>query len=142
MLNSEQLKVQRSPTNSNQLHCTSLNQVVTKQNGANLMDEIKQAKNSIQMRNWENMILDRQSSGLTVEQWCARENISKSVYYYHLRKVRQSYCEQIPVAVADLSESISSADPSVRISSEKIKVEITGTVSGDMLSAIIRALKC
>lgn len=106
------------------------------------MDEIKQVKNSIQVRNWENMILDRQSSGLTVEQWCARENISKSVYYYHLRKVRQSYCEQIPVAVADLSESISSADPSVRISSGKIKVEINGTVSGDTLSAIIRALKC
>ena len=106
------------------------------------MDEIKQVKNSIQVRNWENMILDRQSSGLTVEQWCARKNISKSVYYYHLRKVRQSYCEQIPVAIADLSESISSADPSVRISSGKIKVEITGTVSGDMLSAIIRALRC
>ena len=82
------------------------------------MDEIKQAKNSIQMRNWENMILDRQSSGL------------------------QSYCEQIPVAVADLSGSAEQSDPSVRISSEKIKVEITGTVSGDMLSAIIRALKC
>ena len=106
------------------------------------MDEIKQAKNSIQMRNWENMIIDRQSSGLTVEQWCARENISKSVYYYHLRKVRQSYCEQIPVAVANLSETITPADASVRISSGKIKVEINGTISGDMLSAIIGALQC
>lgn len=106
------------------------------------MDEIKQVKNSIQMQNWEKMILDRQSSGLTVEQWCTRENISKSVYYYHLRKVRQSYCEQIPVAVADLSESISSADPYVRISCGKIKVEISGTVSGDMLSAIIGVLQC
>ena len=142
MLNSEQLKVQRSAINSNQLHCTSLNRTCTKRNGANIMDEIKQVKNSIQVRNWENMILDRQSSGLTVEQWCARENISKSVYYYHLRKVRQSYCEQIPVAVADLSESITPADPSVRISCGKIKVEISGTVSGDMLSAIIRALQC
>ena len=106
------------------------------------MDEIKQVKKSIQTQNWENMILDRQCSGLTVEQWCARENISKSVYYYHLRKVRQSYCEQIPVAVADLSESITQTDQSVSISSGKIKVEITGTVSGDMLSAIIRALRC
>ena len=106
------------------------------------MNEIKQLKNSIQERNWENMILDRQSSGLTVEQWCARENISKSVYYYHLRKVRQSYCEQIPVAVADLSESITQTDQSVSISSGKIKVEINGSISGDMLSAIIGALKC
>ena len=99
------------------------------------MDEIKQVKNSIQVRNWENMILDRQSSGLTVEQWCARENISKSVYYYHLRKVRQSYCEQIPVAVTNLSGSITPTDPSVRISSGKIKIEITGTVSCDMLNS-------
>ena len=106
------------------------------------MNEIKQLKNSIQERNWENMILDRQSSGLTVEQWCARENISKSVYYYHLRKLRQSYCEQIPVAVADLSESITQTDQSVSISSGKIKVEINGSISGDMLSAIIGALKC
>ena len=106
------------------------------------MNEIKQLKNSIQERNWENMILDRQSSGLTVEKWCARENISKSVYYYHLRKVRQSYCEQIPVAVADLSESITQTDQSVSISSGKIKVEINGSISGDMLSAIIGALKC
>lgn len=106
------------------------------------MDEIKQVKKSIQTQNWENMILDRQCSGLTVEQWCARENISKSVYYYHLRKVRQSYCEQIPVPVAELSESDSPAEPAVRISSGKIKVEITGTVSADMLSAIIKALQC
>ena len=47
------------------------------------MDEIKQVKKSIQTQNWENMILDRQCSGLTVEQWCARENISKSVYLPH-----------------------------------------------------------
>lgn len=106
------------------------------------MDEIKQVKKSIQTQNWENMILDRQCSGLTVEQWCARENISKSVYYYHLRKVRQSYCEQIPVPVAELSKPDSPAEPAVRISSSKIKVEITGTVSADMLSAIIKALQC
>ena len=106
------------------------------------MDENKQVKKYIHKRNWENMILDRQSSGLTVEQWCARENISRSVYYYHLRKVRQSYCEQIPVAVADLSKSITPADASVRISCGKIKVEISGTVSGDMLLAIIGALQC
>ena len=41
-----------------------------------------------------------------------------------------------------MSEMITPADPSVRISSGKIKIEINGTVSGDMLSAIIGALKC
>ena len=72
------------------------------------MNEIKQVKNSIQMRSWENMILDRQSSGLTVEQWCARENISKSVYLPHaegasklLRTDSGGGCQFVGINIAD-----------------------------------------
>lgn len=52
------------------------------------MDKIAEVKNELQLRSWTDMELARQRSGMTVKEWCEHEQISKSAYYYRLRKVR------------------------------------------------------
>ena len=60
------------------------------------MDKATMFKKEVQLQNWSETELARQESGLTVTQWCRQERISTSAYYYRLRKIRESLCEQIP----------------------------------------------
>ena len=95
------------------------------------MDKVGMVKKEVQMQNWSEAELARQESGLTVTQWCRQERISTSAYYYRLRKIRESLCEQIPVPVTE-----------IRIVSGDLKVEISSDVPSEKIAAIIGALKC
>ena len=53
------------------------------------MDKIAKVKKNLQLQQWAQMVTERQSAGMSVAQWCEHEKISKSVYYYRLRKVRE-----------------------------------------------------
>ena len=39
---------------------------------------------------WRHLIADRETSGLTVKEWCVRNSISKDSYYYWFKKVRNA----------------------------------------------------
>ncbi len=38
---------------------------------------------------WQRQIGERAVSGLTVEEWCAKQGISKNTYYYRMKKVKE-----------------------------------------------------
>jgi hypothetical protein len=50
-------------------------------------------KEQIQLEQWQKDIADRQTTGRSITAFCEEQGISKSTYYYRLRKVR----EYIPV---------------------------------------------
>jgi hypothetical protein len=50
----------------------------------------KLATTQIRLQNWTLTIKDRQSSGLSVKDYCEQHSISKDAYYYWLRKVREA----------------------------------------------------
>ncbi len=104
------------------------------------MDKIAMVKKEIQLQNWSDKELARQESGLTVTEWCRREKISTSAYYYRLRRIREKLCEQIPVPVTELTEKTDNA--AIRIVSGDLKVEISSDVPLEKIAAIIGALKC
>ena len=104
------------------------------------MDKIAMVKKEIQLQNWSDKEIARQESGLTVTEWCRQEKISTSAYYYRLRRIRESLCEQIPVAVTEITEKTDSA--AIRIISGDLKVEISSDVPSEKIAAIIGALKC
>jgi len=49
----------------------------------------------VRLRYWAEIINERQSSGQTVEKWCAENNISTKTYYYRLRCVRTAIIKGI-----------------------------------------------
>ena len=104
------------------------------------MDKIAMVKKEIQLQNWSDKELARQESGLTVTEWCRQEGISTNTYYYRLRKIKESLCEQIPVAVTEITEKTDSA--AIRIISDDLKVEISSDVPSEKIAAILGALKC
>jgi hypothetical protein len=110
--------------------------------GGNCMDKVGMVKKEVQMQNWSEAELARQESGLTVTQWCRQERISTSTYYYRLRKIRESLCEQIPVPVNEITEKTETDHAAIRIVSGDLKVEMSSDVPSEKIAAIIGALKC
>lgn len=106
------------------------------------MDKVGMVKKEVQMQNWSEAELARQESGLTVTQWCRQERISTSAYYYRLRKIRESLCEQIPVPVNEITEKTETDHAAIRIVTGDLKVEISSDVPSEKIAAIIGALKC
>ncbi len=106
------------------------------------MDKVGMVKKEVQMQNWSEAELARQESGLTVTQWCRQERISTSTYYYRLRKIRESLCEQIPVPVNEITEKTETDHAAIRIVSGDLKVEMSSDVPSEKIAAIIGALKC
>ena len=99
-------------------------------------------KKELQLQNWSKTELARQESGLTVTQWCRQKKISQSAYYYRLRKIRESLCEQIPVPVTEITGNTETDQAAIRIVSGDLKVEISSDVPSEKIAAIIGALKC
>ena len=106
------------------------------------MDEIAEVKNELQLRSWTDMELARQRSGMTVTEWCEREQISKSAYYYRQRKVREKLCEQVAVPVADIPVCSAAAAPSIRMLDGDLSIELSQDVPAETVVAIIREMKC
>ncbi|WP_418885814.1 IS66 family insertion sequence element accessory protein TnpA, partial [Enterocloster bolteae] len=42
------------------------------------------------MASWKAMVQERSASGLSIEEWCAANNVSESQYYYRLRQLRNT----------------------------------------------------
>lgn len=56
-------------------------------------------------QDWLDLIKECRSSGLTDKDWCDRHGISRSNFYYHLRRLRKKACE-IPEASSSCKISL------------------------------------
>ncbi len=102
------------------------------------MNEIVQ----VRMNNWASLIKARQSSGQTVKEWCADNDVSINAYYYWLRKLRKAAIEmtkdpgkdppQFVRVPATVSQGILS--PSIRITHGDMLIEVSNDVSDQLLS--------
>lgn len=106
------------------------------------MNKIAEVKNELQLRSWTNMELARQQTGMTVSEWCRQEQISKSAYYYRLRKVREKLSEQVAVPIENIPVYTVSETPSIKITGGELSIEISSDVPTEIVTAIIRELKC
>jgi len=96
------------------------------------------AKNAMveyRLSSWLKMVQARDSSGLSVKEYCEGIGIAPHVYYYRLKKVREAACDElarvqnnseVPVSEmfteVELSETISSAN----IQRNQVCFEVSG----------------
>ena len=115
----------------------------------------------VRLRQWAEQIRDCQNrpAGMDVETWCSQNHITKSNYYYRLRRVRKACLDQIPEAgvpafvelptldtpdtaaskntASDISAAIA---PVIRISNAKgLSAEIFSGISREILFHLIEA---
>ena len=80
--------------------------------------------------------------GLTIAEWCRKENINPSTYYYRLRRIRESLCEQIPVPITEIAGNTQTSNHDIRIVCGELQIEASSDIPSEKLVAIIGALKC
>ena len=81
------------------------------------MNEITKIKNEVKLKQWDEMIQQRNESGLTVTDWCKQNGIT---YYYRLKRVRQAVCNKIEQH--DIVPIEPTAD--IEITAEKIEISV------------------
>ena len=106
---------------------------------SNITTAITEIKRKVSLQEWQQRILDCQSSGMSVKKWCQANGISTGSYYFHLRKIRESVLEEHQIIPLDPPKPVSSTG--IRIESAGITVTLPETVSTEQLAAVLAALK-
>jgi len=109
--------------------------------------EIKEIKAEYRMQEMQKVIQARAESGLTISQWCQRNNITEGCYYYWLKRIREKTIEkvetrneiiQVPVMLQNSPER---KIKSVRIKYKDMELEIPCGMETEDIAAILRAVK-
>ena len=95
---------------------------------------ITEIKAKVSMQDWQQRILDCQSSGMSIKAWYRENGISTSSYYHYPRKIRESVLEE--------NQIVSIEKPTI---SDGIRIESAGITSiclrQEQLTAVLSALK-
>ena len=105
----------------------------------NLTTAITEIKSKVSLQEWQQRVLDCQSSGMSVKTWCQQNGISTGSYYFHLRKIRESVLEENQIIPLEPPKPVSSTG--IRIESDSITITLPETVSPEQLTAVLSALK-
>ena len=105
----------------------------------NITTAITEIKSKVSLQEWQQRILDCQSSGMSVKTWYQTNGISPGSYYFHLRKIRESVLEENQIIPLEPPKPVSSTG--IRIESDSITITLPETVSPEQLTAVLSALK-
>ena len=109
--------------------------------------EIKEIKAEFRMGEMQKVIQARAESGLTISEWCQRNNFSEGSYYYWLKKIREkaigeaearNEIVQVPVM---LQKSPERKTKPVRIKYKDMELEIPCGMGTEDILAVLRAVK-
>ena len=111
------------------------------------MDDIAIKKNKVKYAEWNAMVEDCQSSGLTVRNWCKEHFISYKTYYYRLRKLRSMFIEEhkeellpeiAPLPVVPQQSAVTS---NITIHIDGMSIDIPDGTSENTIASLLRAVK-
>ena len=57
------------------------------------MNKIMEIRKQVRLSQWNEMVREREDSGLSIREFCAGKSISPKTYYYRLRKLREAAIE-------------------------------------------------
>ena len=115
---------------------------------------IAEIKEQVQLDRWQKDLENRQAAGLSIVAFCERHGISKSTYYYRLRRVREHLCYAAGMLPEKPSESSSEQQiVPIRMAAKAVSENRIDIVKGDLcisftgetepstLNAVIEALR-
>ena len=102
-----------------------------------------------QLNEWAQAIKAQKASGLTIENWCHENNVTKAAFYYRLRKVRQTYLEnleeQTPQNLVPISTLIASNESEtineLSIHCNECELRINGNTSMPLLESVLKVVR-
>ena len=117
----------------------------------------KQKIHQANLSKWAAIFREQAESGLTIKEWCARNDVSFHKYNYWKHQAKESYIDSILPDIVPISmppEPVSESLPvslvsrdscnsldSVIISIGDIRIEIGSSASDDMIAGIVKAVR-
>ena len=95
------------------------------------MDQITKIKYEVRAKEWQNIIGECQSSGMTVSKWCNANNVNTNSYYYWLRKLREKTIAELPAEMMDSLATVSDEPVTFK------KLDVIPPVSGMQAAVIV-----
>lgn len=115
------------------------------------MDKVTYVKTRYRKEQWEKLIKNCQSSGLQVDEWCEKNQVSRHAYYYWLRKIRMKACESMLPAIPEQNKSIAfakvelqphySRSPVITIHLSGASIDVSDGVGQQTIESVLLALK-
>ena len=116
------------------------------------MNQVTRTRKFLKKEEWKKLILQCQSSGLTVASWCERNNICQQTYYRNLQKLRAELCESFPIPAVlpekpiefkklELQTSIPNIQAAVIIHLPNASLEINNGATQQIVESVLLALK-
>lgn len=121
------------------------------------MTKIQQIKHQKSMEYWKQVVIAQQQSGLSVTEYCRKQDINYNAFYYWLRKIREEFVGGMPeMAVIDTSEkqfavlsstSVTAAVPvsekhsPLKLSLGAMVLEVTEDTSRELLLKTLSCIK-
>lgn len=105
-------------------------------------------KKDIQLRNWTEMIKERNNSEKSVTRWCKETGINVKTYYYRLSKVREAMSEGydknsiVPIGISEQLLNDNKSESMITIRKNDIELESSENIFAQNLAKIMRALQC
>lgn len=99
---------------------------------------------------WEQRIKQRIQSGLKIEEWCEKNDLSTHQYYYWNRRVREKQNYDEDVIFADITSTLSKSDttthnpvlyPDFQIFLNDIRITVPSDFNPEALSGLMKVLQ-
>jgi len=100
------------------------------------------------LNEWAMSITDYKNSGLSVTEWCNKKGVTKSAYYYRLKKLREACIESIDSPVSGpipLSKIVdvnpeSEVDNYITITCNKLSIHVSNFSSMPLLESVLKVI--
>ena len=114
------------------------------------MSKIIEYKKKLSMDVWRELILEQQSSGMTIRAWCEAKDINYHAYYYHLRVLRELEMKSSLPAVSETSDIsfskveipvVPTATAPITIRINGIAIDINAGTNKENIESVLRVVK-
>ena len=106
------------------------------------LNKVVTIRKQVRLEEWAEMVRARRNSGLSVRRWCTENGVNQKTYYYRLQKVREFFCEEHHDIVPLAYDVPTPASSDIKIQSGNMNISMPCSISPEILSAAIEALKC
>ena len=110
--------------------------------------DTKQVARQIRLKKWSAIIVERQTSGLNVREFCRERNIKEHIYYYWLKRIREAACKSMPTASVPVFAPVTLSEVKIPDQQTKLTLNYAGisldvyeSTSPDLLKNTLLLLK-
>lgn len=105
------------------------------------------ATKQIRLQQWTAIIRDRQQSGMKVDEYCQSHGITRDMYFYWLRKVKEAALDSSGVELVELkepkashpSDTSSAFKTEATISAGRLTISVNSDTPKELLISLMEA---